>query len=103
VFPVSLTVSPIRDAHGTVVAASVISRDVSELKHAAQYARSLIEASLDPMETISTEGKITDVNEAAVKAAGVPESSSSGPTSPATSSTPTRPTPATTGSSSRGR
>jgi len=72
VFPVSLTVSPIRDAHGTVVSASVISRDVSELKHAAQYARSLIEASLDPMETISTEGKITDVNEAAVKAAGVP-------------------------------
>jgi PAS domain S-box-containing protein len=72
VFPVSLTVSPIRDEHGAVVAASVICRDVSELKQAAQYARSLIEASLDPLETISPEGKITDVNEAAVKATGVP-------------------------------
>lgn len=29
-----------------------------------QYARSLIEASLDPLVTISTEGKITDMNEA---------------------------------------
>ena len=31
---------------------------------ASQYARSLIEASLDPLVTISVEGKITDVNEA---------------------------------------
>jgi PAS domain S-box-containing protein len=72
VFPVSLTVSPIRDERGKVVGASMIYRDVSELKHAAQYARSLIEASMDPLETISPEGKITDVNEAAVKATGVP-------------------------------
>ena len=36
-----------------------------------QYARSLIEASLDPLVTISTEGKITDVNEATVKVTGV--------------------------------
>ncbi len=36
------------------------------------YARSLIEASLDPLVTISAEGKITDVNEAAVKVTGVP-------------------------------
>jgi PAS domain S-box-containing protein len=72
VFPVSLTVSPIRDEKGKVVGASMIYRDVSELKHAAQYARSLIEASLDPLVTISPEGTITDVNEAAVKATGVP-------------------------------
>ena len=32
--------------------------------HESQYARSLIEASLDPLVTISTEGKITDMNEA---------------------------------------
>lgn len=32
--------------------------------NASQYARSLIEASLDPLVTISTEGKITDMNEA---------------------------------------
>jgi PAS domain S-box-containing protein len=71
-FPASLTVSPIRNDSGVVVGASVIYRDVTRLKHAAQYARSLIEASLDPLETISPEGKITDVNEAAVKASGVP-------------------------------
>src|SRR5439155_9928427 len=36
-----------------------------------QYARSLIEASLDPLVTISPDGKITDVNEATVKVTGV--------------------------------
>src|SRR5512135_629123 len=35
------------------------------------YARSLIEASLDPFVTISPEGKITDVNEATVTVTGV--------------------------------
>ena len=38
---------------------------------ASQYARSLIEASLDPLVTISPEGKITDVNEATIKVTGV--------------------------------
>lgn len=36
------------------------------------YARSLIEASLDPLITISTEGKITDVNKAMAKITGMP-------------------------------
>ena len=72
VFPVSLTISPIRDENHAVVGASVICRDVTELKHAAQYARSLIEASLDPLVTISPSGRITDVNEATVKATGIP-------------------------------
>ena len=36
-----------------------------------QYARSLIEASLDPMVTISTDGKITDVNEAFTEIADI--------------------------------
>ena len=72
VFPVSLTVSPIRDAGGAIVGASVTGRDMTELEHAAQYARSLIEAGLDPLVTISPEGKITDVNEATVAATGVP-------------------------------
>jgi PAS domain-containing protein len=40
-------------------------------KQAAEYARSLIEVSIDPLVTISPEGKITDVNEATVKATGV--------------------------------
>ena len=42
------------------------------VQQASQYARSLIEASLDPLVTISPEGKITDVNEASVKVTGVP-------------------------------
>jgi len=37
----------------------------------ANYARSLIEASRDPLFTISPEGKITDMNEATVKVTGV--------------------------------
>jgi PAS domain S-box-containing protein len=37
----------------------------------ANYARSLIESSLDPLVTINTEGKITDVNEASIKVTGV--------------------------------
>jgi len=36
-----------------------------------QYARSLIEASLDPLVTINAEGKITDMNEATVNITGV--------------------------------
>ncbi len=37
----------------------------------ANYARGLIEASLDPLVTISTEGKITDMNEAFVNSTGM--------------------------------
>ena len=75
VFPVSLTVSPIRDADGTIVGTSVIHRDLTALEHAAQYARSLIEASLDPLMTISPEGRIDDLNEATVTVTGVPRES----------------------------
>lgn len=39
-------------------------------RSAAQYARSLIEASLDPLVTISPEGKITDVNQSTEHATG---------------------------------
>jgi PAS domain S-box-containing protein len=38
--------------------------------HEMQYASSLIEASLDPLFTISKEGKITDMNEATIQATG---------------------------------
>ena len=47
-------------------------RDVTAQKQASQYARSLIEACLDPLVTISPEGKITDVNEATIKVTGLP-------------------------------
>ncbi|HYM75041.1 MAG TPA: PAS domain S-box protein, partial [Candidatus Dormibacteraeota bacterium] len=43
----------------------------TEQQQASQYARSLIEASLDPLVTISPEGKITDVNEATIKVTGM--------------------------------
>jgi PAS domain S-box-containing protein len=72
VFPVSLTISPIRDASGTVVSASVICRDQSELKRAAQYARGLIEADPDPLGMVSPDGTVLDVNEATVRATGIP-------------------------------
>jgi PAS domain S-box-containing protein len=73
-FPVSLTISPILDEDGAVVSVSVLCRDISRLKHAARYARSLIEAALDPLVTISPQGNIDDVNEATVKITGVPRS-----------------------------
>ncbi len=41
-------------------------------KTSAGYARSLLEASLDPLVTISPEGKITDVNNATVEVTGIP-------------------------------
>jgi hypothetical protein len=41
VFPVSLTISPIRDVNGAVVSASVTCRDQTEVKRAARYARGL--------------------------------------------------------------
>ena len=76
---VSLTVSPIHDAAGKVIGASSIARDITERQRAedrarttSPYARSLIEASLDPLVTISPEGKITDVNEGSIKVTGVP-------------------------------
>ena len=69
---VSVTTSPIFGPLGNLVGASKVARDITERKQASRYARSLLEASLDPLVTISSEGKITDVNEATVKVTGVP-------------------------------
>ncbi|MDD4899613.1 MAG: PAS domain S-box protein, partial [Candidatus Omnitrophica bacterium] len=46
-------------------------RTQEAMRQASQYARSLIEASLDPLVTISADGKISDVNEALIKATGL--------------------------------
>lgn len=60
-----------RDANGHVLGVFAAARDVTEQRQASQYARSLIEASLDPLVTISPEGKITDVNEATIRVTGM--------------------------------
>src|SRR5580700_6973629 len=52
--------------------ATTTGRDTTVQHQSSLYARSLIEASLDPLVTISPEGKITDVNEATIKVTGVP-------------------------------
>jgi PAS domain S-box-containing protein len=69
-FPIEISLSPIESPQGLTVAATI--RDVTVQRTASQYARSLIEASLDPLVTISADGKITDVNEATTKVTGVP-------------------------------
>lgn len=68
-FPVEISLSPLETVEGTFVSSAI--RDVTVQKQASQYARSLIEASLDPLVTISAEGKITDVNEGSIKVTGV--------------------------------
>jgi PAS domain S-box-containing protein len=64
---------------GVVQGVFAAARDVTErkkaeekLRSASLYSRSLLEASLDPLVTISAEGKITDVNKAAEDATGFP-------------------------------
>ena len=80
---VSVSISPVKDKQGHIIGASTIARDITaevatrkqaeeKLSAASQYARSLIESSLDPLVTISGDGKITDVNEATIKVTGVP-------------------------------
>jgi PAS domain S-box-containing protein len=61
-----------KDARGNVLGVFAAARDITAQKQASQYARSLIEASVDPLVTISPEGKITDVNEATMKVTGAP-------------------------------
>jgi len=66
---VSVTLSPVLDSSGELVALSAIARDITEntkskeaLRLSNIYNRSLIEASLDPLVTIGHDDKITDVN-----------------------------------------
>ena len=68
-FPVEISLSPMQTEGGLLVSAAI--RDITAQKQTSQYSRSLIEASLDPLVTISPEGKITDVNEATVRVTGV--------------------------------
>jgi len=70
-FPAVVSVTALRDAQDVIIGYLLIGTDNTARKQASQYARSLLEASLDPLVTISAEGKITDVNEGSIKATGV--------------------------------
>jgi PAS domain S-box-containing protein len=68
-----------RNGAGEVQGVFAAARDITELKRtqdalraASLYTRSLIEASLDPLVTISADGKIMDVNSATELTTGVP-------------------------------
>ncbi len=60
-----------KDTEGSILGVFAAARDVTEQRQASQYARSLLEASLDPLVTISPEGKITDVNRATESVTGL--------------------------------
>ena len=67
-----------RNESGEIQGVFAAARDITQrkmveerLQESSHYTRSLIEASLDPLVTISAEGKITDVNEATIHATGV--------------------------------
>ncbi|CAE7404214.1 fadA [Symbiodinium microadriaticum] len=71
VIDVSLSLATINDGKGRPIGYSIVAQDISDRSSSSQYARSLIEASLDPLVTISPDGKITDVNEATIAVTGV--------------------------------
>ena len=102
VFPVSLTVSPIRDEDDVVVGASSITRDVTKDREAFEAARSMIESSLDSLVAISPEGLITDANRPWSRPPASPGRSSSGPRSLTVSPNRRRPRRSTIWSSPRG-
>jgi PAS domain S-box-containing protein len=60
-----------RDAKGKVQGVFAAARDITAQRQASQYARSLLESSLDPLVTISADGMITDVNKATEQVTGV--------------------------------
>jgi PAS domain S-box-containing protein len=77
-FTASVVVTRRDDALGHPIGFLLMSEDISgkklaedRLRSASQYARSLIEASRDPLVTISAQGKITDGNEATIRVTGV--------------------------------
>ena len=68
-----------RNESGQIQGIFAAARDITERKSAEEklraaslYSRSLIEASLDPLVTISADGKITDVNQATEDVTGYP-------------------------------
>ncbi|MGZ4085067.1 MAG: PAS domain S-box protein, partial [Bacteroidia bacterium] len=56
-----------KDDEGNVTGAVIVARE----KLLSKYSRTIIEASLDPLITINSDGKITDLNEALVEVTGI--------------------------------
>jgi len=96
-YPEEMTITPVRATGGEITHFIAVKQDITERKLAEKasqklneeleqrvaertaevragslYARNLIETSLDPLVTISKDGKITDVNHATELATGVP-------------------------------
>jgi two-component system cell cycle sensor histidine kinase/response regulator CckA len=70
---------PEYDRNGNIASVLAVGHDITERKkaeeavrHANDYNRCLIEASIDPFVTIGHDGRITDVNSATEKVTGVP-------------------------------
>jgi len=78
VTPVLYNASVYKNEQGEVEGVFAAARDISQqksaelqLKQVGEYTRSLIESSVDPLVTISADGKIMDVNDATEKVTGV--------------------------------
>jgi len=61
-----------KDDQNNVLGVVIVARDVTAQNLLSKYSLSLIEASRDPLFTISPDGKITDLNEASARVTGVP-------------------------------
>ena len=77
-FTAGVVVTRRDDADGQPIGFLLMSNDISakaqadeQLRAASQYARSLLEATADPLMMISREGKITDANQATIRVTGV--------------------------------
>src|SRR5580704_14755360 len=71
-FPVSFSISPVRDASGRIVAAAGFARDISERRvlESAQYLAAIVENSDDAIVSIDRDGKILSWNDAATRMYG---------------------------------